>query len=230
MELRTAQRIAALLVLTLPLAAATVWHKHARGGAQGSLDVSATGIVFREQGKHEDHSRAWKWEDLQQVLLSPDEMQVLTYEDRKWQFGRDRAYTFQDLPEGFASSIAAILRTNLQSRFVAAMAAAGAAEWQVPARLLEGNKGVLGVISYRPGVLSFAGPGQSRTWPVEYIENINSSGPLQLMVATYEKYGRLHGGNRQVRFQLRAPMAPEQYQELWRAVNRVQGLQVLETK
>lgn len=212
--------------MMLPAPAATVWHKHVHGGAEGSLEITAAGVTFQDK-KHEGK---WKWDEIQQITLSKDELLLLTYEDRKLLFGRDREYRFQDLPEGFASSVASVLQTNLQGRFISAIAPAGEPLWQVPARLLESNKGTLGTLAYRPGTLSFTGGDKTRQWPIEEIENISSSAPLELTVATYEKYGRLHGGNRQVRFQLRGPMRQEQYQELWSAVNRVQGLQVLETK
>lgn len=226
MEFRTAQRIAALLVVALPASAVTVWHKHAHGGAEGSLEISATGLQFSDK----KHKGEWKWDEIQQVTLSKDELSLLTYEDRPRLFGRDREYHFQELPEGFATTIRESLRANLQGRFISGLPAGGEPVWQVPARLLESNKGVLGTLAYRPGSLSFTGGEKTRTWPIEDIENVSSSAPLELMVATYEKYGRLHGGNRQVRFQLRTPIRQEQYQALWRDVNRVQGLQILETK
>src|SRR3954454_4324561 len=109
MEFRTAQRIAALLVLALRLTAATVWHKHAHGGAEGSLEISAGGLAFKDK----KHSGEWKWDEIQQITLSKDELSLLTYEDRPRLFGRDREYRFQDLPEGFASTVKDSLRSTL---------------------------------------------------------------------------------------------------------------------
>ena len=213
MEFRTTQRITALLVLGVGLVCGQ------------TVKVTPAGIEYQLKKK----SGSLKWDEVQQVTLSEDSLKVLTYEDRKWLFGRDREFTFE-LPEGYAASVAPVLRTTLQGRFVSAMKPSGEPEWQIPARLLENNRGTLGMLQWRPGLLSFTGGEQTRQWPIAEIENVSSSAPLDFQVATYEKYGRLHGGNRQVHFELRTPMSPEQYQQLWREVNRVQGLQILETK
>jgi hypothetical protein len=191
-----------------------------------SVKVTDSGISYVLDKKK---NGSLKWDEIQQVTLSDDELTLLTYEDRKWMLGRDRELEF-DLPKGYAESVAPTLRQHLQGRFISALAATGEPVWQMPARLLEGNKGTLGTLAWRPGMLSFTGGDRTRQWPVAEIQNVSSSGRDELTLATYEKYGRLHGANRQVRFQLRAPLDPEKYQQLWREVNRVQGLQMLETK
>src|SRR5260370_42192843 len=71
-----------------------VRHQHLRGGAMGTLRITQDSIAFEEKSKNGTHSREWKYADVQQLSLSPAEFRILTYEDRKWQLGRDREYVF----------------------------------------------------------------------------------------------------------------------------------------
>src|SRR4051812_17366693 len=103
MAFRIETRIGAILALAAIGACGetvTVRHKHARNGAPGELHVTAEGISFSEPGKHEKHSREWKYTDIQQLELSSDSLRILTYEDGK--LGRDRDFVFDHLPDGFA--------------------------------------------------------------------------------------------------------------------------------
>src|SRR6266540_3750292 len=68
-------------------------HKHLRGAGAGTLTIGEGGIAFEEAKKR--HSFHWAWDEIQQLILSPDALHVLTYEDSKWQLGRDRQYDFE---------------------------------------------------------------------------------------------------------------------------------------
>src|SRR5690242_3051795 len=95
MALRSKAAISAILMASAVVSAASwdVRHDRLHGGGSGTLTVTDAGISFWETGKHDEHSREWKWTDIQQLTLSGDQLRILTYEDQKWKFGRDREYT-----------------------------------------------------------------------------------------------------------------------------------------
>ncbi len=76
-------------------------------------------------GKKADHSRTWKYSDLQQLELAPDHIRVRTYEDIGWQAGKDREYLFDRIGDGSAAKLYPLLAAKLDQRFVAECAGAG---------------------------------------------------------------------------------------------------------
>jgi hypothetical protein len=207
-----------------------VRHKHWRGGGVGELRVSDEGISFTESGKGQKHSRRWKYEEIQQLELSPARLRVLTYEDQKSKWGRDREYVLDQLPESFANTIYGAWRNRLDQRFIANLADNEVTPlWQIPAKRLGGLAGSEGII--RVGVdrivYQTKNPKQSRTWRFADIENIASAGPFDFSVVTREHHGIWNAGWREFRFQLKGPLTEERYNELWRRLNFSRGIGVI---
>jgi hypothetical protein len=224
MAFRIETRIGLILVsaaLTAGAQSYPVRHAHWRGGGMGDLRVSQDGIAFAE-AKKKGHSREWKYEEIQQLELSAGTLRILTYEDQKWKFGRDREYVFDQLPEGFAQTVYAEWRDQLDQRFIAGLPDESVAPlWEIPAKLLgrfEGSQGVLRMGADRI-VYQTKKPEQSRTWRLADIENIASAGPFDFSIATREHHGAWNAGAREFRFQLKRPLAEERYHELWRRLN-----------
>src|SRR4051812_34217264 len=149
MALRTETRVG--LVLLLVTAAAhggsyAVRHDHARKSSPGTLVITDVGLSFQEAGNHADHSREWRWTDIQQLSLSPEELRILTYEDAKWKFGRDREYVFEDLPNGLVTASIPLVRAHLQGRFVEALAQKFPSMWQAEAKLQKKFSGADGTL------------------------------------------------------------------------------------
>src|ERR1039458_10573691 len=69
----------------------TVRHKHLRGGCAGAMTVDENGVSFTGAKKH---AWRWKYEDIQQLRLSPESIYILTYKDSKLRLGKDREYNF----------------------------------------------------------------------------------------------------------------------------------------
>jgi len=199
------------------LAGATVVHKHVRHGGTGTLEVSEDGIAFEERGAHAEHSRVWKYEEIQQLVLSQTTLRVLTYEDReKWGLGRDREFVFEALPQDFATNVYAMWRDKLDQRFVAAMADPEVATLvEFPAKLRGLTKGVQGVLLFGEDRIVFRAvkAGDSRTWRFGDLENIASAGPFDFSLVAFDR------GSREFRFQLQRPMEEARFNELWRRVN-----------
>ena len=184
--------------------------------------VSDEGIAFTESGKHGDHSRSWKYEQIQQLELTDTTLRLLTYEDQRWQFGRDREYIFDHLPKDFAKSVYPRWKDKLDQRFIARLADVDVVTLaEFPAKLTGLTKGVEGTLRFAEDRIVFrtTKPGESRTWRLTDIDNIASAGPFDLSITTLERHGAWNTGTREFRFQLQRPMEEARFNELWRRVN-----------
>jgi hypothetical protein len=208
-------KTASCLILAAALASATqftVRHKHLNGGCAGAMTVDETGVRFTGAKKH---AWSWKYEDIQQLRLSPESIYILTYKDSKLRLGEDRAYTFTGkIP---AEELYALLADRMDQRFVAAVGQAlGLPTWSVPAKHLKPIAGSEGTLSFTADAIVYSTPAQaeSRTWRYSDIDNIASSGPFQLTITTLEK-----GFN----FQLKQPITEARYNELWLQIEKKNG-------
>lgn len=211
-----------------------VRHQHWRKGATGTLVISVSGISFDEHGKaKKTHSRSWRYDEIEQLTISPTELRVLTYEDSKWEPGRDREYVFDHLPQGLASDAFPFWTGKLDQRLIAAVPAPQSdAQWKGTAKLDHGLKGAVGSLTLGNDWIVFdAGKlDGSRSWRLTDIDNISRTGPLDLTVTTAEKSGWLRGGMRQFHFQLQQSLPEEKYNTLWREINRSRGLTFLDER
>ena len=208
-------KTASCLILAAALASAaqfTVRHKHLNGGCSGAMTVDENGVAFTGAKKH---AWSWKYEDIQQLRLSPESIYILTYKDSKLRLGEDRAYTFTGkIP---AEELYALLADRMDQRFVAAVGQAlGLPTWSVPAKHLKPIAGSEGTLSFTAGAIVYSTPAktESRTWRYSDIENIASSGPFQLTITTLEK---------PFNFQLKQPITEASYNDLWLQIEKKNG-------
>ncbi len=179
----------------------------------GVLRVSADSIAFEAAAKHKERSRQWKLDDIRQLTLGSTFLRVQTYE------GRNRKYVFDPVPRALAEKWYPVFSTQRDQRFVAALADERIpAEWEVPVKLRNKVQGVL-LVSASHLVFRATPDGESRTWRIGDIESVASAGRFDLTVTTREK---------EFRFDLKRALSEARYQELWRAVNRAQGLEILQ--
>jgi len=210
-----------------------------RDEGSGTLVITEQGISYQETSKKKDkkpedlHHGQWNYEDIQQLLVSPQTLTIVTYKDRsKLLLGTDQQWEFK-LPQGKSfDATYEMLKNRLDQRFVAAFAEREIRPfWEIPVKLLgrvKGSEGILEVAADRI-VYRTDAKDESRTWRLEDIENVSSSGPFQLTLTTYERakshYGNLKGFN----FQLKRALSEKQYNQLWRRVNQDKGLEFLKT-
>jgi hypothetical protein len=208
-----------------------VRRQHWHGGAPGTLRLSVEGISFQERGKNSKaDSRQWRYQEIQQLTLSTTELCILTYEDSKWELGRDRVYVFDRLPKDFAIETYPLLAAKMDQRFIAAVPAPeSGAEWKGAAKLDQGLKGPVGFLTIgKDWVVFDAGTRSgSRSWRLMDIENISRTGPFDLTVHTAEKSGWFRGGAREFHFQLQQRLPEEKYNALWREINHSKSLAFL---
>ena len=208
-------KTASCLILAAALASATqfaVWHEHLRKGCAGVMTVDENGVSFIGARKH---SWSWKYEDIQQLRLSPESIYILTYKDSKLRLGKDREYNFTGkIP---AEELYALLKDRMDQRFVAAVGQGiGLPTWSLPVKHLRPITGSEGTLSFTADAIVYSTPAktESRTWRYSDIESIASSGPFQLTITTLEK-----GFN----FQLKQPITEARYNQLWLQIEKKNG-------
>lgn len=236
---KAAARVVGLLfALIAPMA---VWgqalqfdvrHERALKDHVGRVTFDEQGVEYRQTGKKaKPESARWEYGEIQQLWLSPDKLVIVTYKDRPWLLGIDKEFEFYltGKEQSFTTAYE-FLKGRLDQRFVAALADPKTeAVWQMPAKLqgtLNGSEGVL-LVGVDRVIYKTDKPRDSRTWRIEDIENISTSGPFQLTLTTYERakthYGSLKGFN----FQLKRKLDQKQFDALWKRLNRDKGLEFL---
>jgi hypothetical protein len=241
MEYRS-QKVACFLLTILvlaPCAAAAeysfrVRHERLLRDHAGFLSFTETGVTYREVNpkKPEDRRDQFKlaWQDVQQLWLSPSKVVVLLYTDRPWLLGVDREYEFYLDAGQNVRPVYAMLKDKLDQRFVAALADPPRDPLaRIPAKLtrvLSGAEGTL-VIAKDRVVFETAKNASARTWRLEDIDNIYSSGPFDLTLVTFERAVTGYGARKEFHFQLKQRLDAAVYESLWRRLNQNKGLPYL---
>lgn len=200
-----------------------VRHEHLRKGCAGVLTIDGQGIRFDAKPSKKPHAWRWEFSDIQQLKIEPQRLTVLTYEDRKWKLGADRAFEFT--PAGGASFESAYgqLKDRLDQRLVIAMADAPAEVlWSMPVKRAGRVKGAQGTLQVGADRITFetAERGSARTWRYMDIDNISSSGPFELTVTTHERSAADYGSLKSFHFQLKQALTEVRYNELWWRINQ----------
>ncbi|HSW49231.1 MAG TPA: hypothetical protein VLH09_03605 [Bryobacteraceae bacterium] len=220
MALRTEKAFGVILAAALAHAA---WgqsfefqakHDHWRKGCAGTLRIDTEGATYTGE---KQHSWTWAWQDIQRFELSPTRINVLTYKDNRWKLGADREYAFSLAPDQSVGAAYGFLKDRLDQRFVARLADPEVKPlWETPAKRLgrlRGSEGALLVGEDRIVFRSEDGR-ESMTWRLTDIQNLSSSGPFQLTLATLQET---------YEFQLKQPLEERRYDALWRAIEQRHG-------
>jgi hypothetical protein len=191
------------------------WHK----GGEGTLAFTDEAVRWTESGKKTAHSRTWKYSDIQRLELEPKRVRITTYDDVRLQFGRDRVFTFDRIPDGMAAQLHPYLATRMDQRFVSHFADGEIASlYQTDAKFLHGTRGANGILSIGSDRIVFnAGGAESRDWRYADVTSVSSADPFQLTINTIE------GENR---FQLKQRLPEDRYQDLWRRISESNGLKI----
>jgi hypothetical protein len=209
----------------------SVRHDHAWGSCSGTLTLDDRGV--RYETKHAKDAREWAYGDVQQFQVEDGRrLRILTYEDRKWRLGADKAFEFE-WQEGGATPEE--VYQFLQARVPRPIAAwlrvgdLGEARFEFPVKhlgIVRGTEGRL-VFTDRWVVLQSEETEEeksgNRTWRYEDIESISSSGPYELTLTTYEQQKFRYGSRRTYRFQLKEALPADRYDSLWRFLNEKKG-------
>lgn len=199
-----------------------VRHDHAIRDCPGHVRITAEGVSYNEFKAKPKHAWNWNWDDIQQLMLSEDQVAIVTYEDSKWRLGLDREYTFRLSERRDVQDALRYLQSRLDRRLVAAVAQEVAAPlWQMPVKLrgvLWGSHGTL-VVGEDRIVYKTSQRHHSRTWRYTDIDNLSSSGPFELTITTFERSRAHYGSRKAFVFQLKQPLPEARYDELWRRLD-----------
>lgn len=221
-----------------------VRHERALKDHHGRVTFDERGVEYRQEPTRKQEAKVakgkkppkletarWEYEDIQQLWISPEKLVIVTYKDRKWFLGIDKEFEFYPAAkEQPFTSAYEFLKGRLDQRMVAALADPKAqAVWEIPAKLLgtlRGSEGVLQIGEDRV-VYRTEKQGQSRTWRLEDIENVSTSGPFQLTLTTYERAKAHYGSMKGFNFQLKRKLDQKRIDLLWKRLNRDKGLEFL---
>lgn len=198
-----------------------VKHDHGFRSCRGEL-------IFREDEveyvtSHKKDARTWKYLDIQQLgLLGDRKVAVVTYEDRKLQFGKDKVFNFE-LTEG---SLSPLLWKTLQARLTKPLVSAVIPQVQTPRYLLPvkhqhalgGCQGSLEIGEHEV-IYKTSQASDSRIWRYDHLSSIGSTGPYQLRLTSMERTNGELGGDKNFIFDLKHRLDSEVYDFLWKKVN-----------
>jgi hypothetical protein len=211
----------ATAVATAALASAESFTYEIRGG--GTLKVDEEGIAFSKPKKR---LQVWTYTHLQEVKVSDNQLLLVTYEDSpRWKLGVDRSFRFQLAdPQKDFRAVHELLQDRLDQRLVSALADPPTDfQWKVLVKklgLVKGSEGTLYVAADRL-IYHSAIPGQSRTWRLQDLENVHSSGPFDLTLTTYERARAGYGSQRSFHFRLKEALDQARVDTLWRRLAKL---------
>jgi hypothetical protein len=199
----------------------TVRHLHAIGSCQGALVFRETGIEFVTPDKK--HARNWKYEDIQQLgLLGSKEISILTYEDNKWEFGKDRNFRFEVTAGEITPALWSMLQTRVSRPVVSAIIPPEVKpKYQIPVKHQRGMGGTSGTLEVSDQYLVYRTETteDSRIWRYEDISSMGSTGPYQLRLTSTDRVQGEFGGERNFIFSLKRKLDPEIYDFIWWKIN-----------
>lgn len=198
----------------------SVRHDHFIGSGQGQLTIDKEGIAYDSEDD-EEHLRSWSYTDIQQVKIeSPTQLEILSYEDVGWKFGRDRRFEFQIIDGRITPELVRLLRRRLPAAVVSAVFSEPQDVFYTsPAKhrhrlgggcdgeLFFDERGIYYVSSNR---------NHSRFWPLDAIESLGRQSDFSFRITVREQ--NLLGETRNFQFQLKRPLDKEAYELFWRKI------------
>lgn len=203
-----------------------VRHHHAIGSCRGRLILDSRGA--RYETNHRKDARTWTYDDIKQWQLSSGEIEIYSYEDRKWRLGADKNFVFEwDARKVAPQEIYDFLQAHTKRPIAAWLAPAGGGKilYEFPVKHLGGITGNQGQLLFANDRVVYRSDAKNanRTWRYEDLESIASAGIYDLTLTTYEQQKFHYASRRVYNFQLKQALPPEKYDELWRFVNEKKG-------
>jgi hypothetical protein len=197
-----------------------VQHDHFWRSCKGKLVFGESTVEFAAGEK--DHSRLWKYEDIQQLAIAPGQISILTYDTRKIEFGADQIFNFKVLSGALSDLFRREIEKKLTRPIVSAIVPETIeARFSIPARhrlFLSDSQGLLEfgeeTIVYRS-----ATPADSRVWRYDELMDVGSTGPFRLRIAALQKTGGEYGEEKNYVFDLKRRMTSQEYDFIWGKIN-----------
>ena len=211
---------AALLGITVPAWAQTfeysVEHHHTLKNCRGVLKITPDGVEYAA-GKAKD-SRKWKFENIRTFeVKSPREISLVTYEDQKLWFGKDKVFEFTLLDKTATPELSAFLLSHVKRPMELAVVPEEAEKpaFEIPVkhlRTVTGTQGVLRIYSdkvvYRTEVKE-----DSRYWRISDIQRFSQPDRYRFQIVSY--LAKAGGPTEDYNFQLFDDLPAGVYDYLW---------------
>jgi hypothetical protein len=198
-----------------------VRHDHdPRGGCQGELVITDSGIEYKTEKVK--HNRSWAWTDIQTVdRYSPEKFTVLTYADQKILLGRDQPFNFDVIEgDGLDDETFALISEKLPRPVVDRVPKEiEAVEYEVPVKHLHTFGGCEGILRFARDYITYETDHKkdARFWKrADDVVGVWSVNRYDLEVQVYERDGGDFNRTRNYRFQLKEPLNESYYTQLRR--------------
>src|SRR3989442_1157275 len=186
-----------------------VTHKHFRGHCTGKLTISEDGIQYATE--YVKHQRKWSYLDLKRIeIVSRNELNVETYEDKKHFLGADIEFKFKVVEGEITAEIYQFLLAKTTRPLITAVpfATGESFAFTIPVKHRHFRGGCQGELKIGENqvVYETSYPEHSRIWLYKDIETIGLADPYNFRLTTVlETYT----------FDLKTAMTAEQYDFLW---------------
>jgi hypothetical protein len=185
---------------------------------RGELRITEDAVEFQAAVK-EQNSRKWSYADIQFLdRVSTRELVILSYEDDKWELGRDREFRFLltegEIGDALFAALEARLKKPVADRVVPD---AVASIYEVPVKHLHSFGGCEGRLLFTTSTAVYkTSHGQdAREWRLDTdVESVWSDDPYHLEIHVYENNRREFSRTRVYSFVLKEPLAGDFYRGL----------------
>ncbi|HVN78600.1 MAG TPA: hypothetical protein VMW38_06350 [Terriglobia bacterium] len=198
-----------------------VRHDHGVKSCHGELVFGDTSVEYITN--HQKDARAWKFEDIQQLgLLGPKKISLLTYEDRKLEFGKDKIFNFE-LTEGvIPESLGAFLHRKLAKPLVSELIPTDIKTiYEIPVKHQHTFGGCQGTLEISDRYIAYktSQKAHSRLWSYGDLSSMGSTGSFQLRLSTFERTGGENGSEKNYIFDLKRRLDQKTYDFIWWKIN-----------
>ncbi len=193
-----------------------VKHSHILKDCRGTLKITPEGVEFNAQ-KPKD-SRNWKFEQIRTLeIKSPTEICLVTYEDQKRWFGKDKVFEFTLLDKKATPELSAFLLSHVKRPMELAVLPEEGAKpaFQIPVKHLHTVVGAMGTLRIYSDRIVFQSDkaGDSRYWRLADIERFSQPDRFRFQIVSYVPKA---GGPTEVyNFQLLEDLPEGVYDYLW---------------
>jgi len=193
-----------------------------KGHRDGELIISTNGVEYR--AKKEKDSRAWTYNDIKLFeILSPTQVCIWTYQNRKLLLGQEESLTFKIVDAEIDQKVSDFLRERIARPLATALTkeeTGGAPLAQIPVKHLHRLSGCQGILTVYADHLVYESQDghDSRSWRWTDIRAVGRPDVDRFEVLTFEP--QTGGPKRSYNFILKEPLPDKTYDLIWSRVFR----------
>jgi hypothetical protein len=198
-----------------------VEHRHLLRKFKGKLNFGDTTVEYVPE--KDEPRRLWRYEDIQQLALTPGRISILTYQRKKIELGADEAFHYRIL----SGTVDDLFRKEMENRLARPLVSAILPElipsrFSIPVRHRKFLSSSQGVLEFGEDLIVFRSTqaADSRLWRYDDLLSVGSTGPFQLRLGALQKTGGEFGEEKNYLFDLKRRLRPEEYDFIWGKINR----------